>query len=128
MGHGPAVALLEHFDGPIAAAQQVEADAQPDHAGRGVLLLGLEFGDGIAKDGVIGPVAADGRLHLPDFGGTKGTVDQDGLPQVEFDALHHCRFLPAGGTRRNRGCTWSHEPAGGIEPPTPALRMRCSAD
>ena len=91
VGHGPAVALLEDFDGPIAAAQQIEAGAQADHAGRGVLFLGLQFRDGIAKDGVIGPVAADGRLHLADFGGSKRAVDQDCLPQVEFDALHHGR-------------------------------------
>ena len=96
VGHGPAVALLEDLDGPIAAAQQVEAGPQADHARRGGLFLGLQLRHGIAEDGVIGPVADDGRFHVADFLRAEGSVDQDCLPQVEFDALHHGGCSPKG--------------------------------
>ena len=99
VGHGPAVALLQDLDGPIAAAQQVEAGPQADHARRGGLFLRLQLRHRIAEDGVIGPVADDGRLHVADFLRAEGSVDQDCLPQVEFDALHHGGCSPYQGIR-----------------------------
>ena len=67
VGHGPAVGLLEDLDRPIVAAQQIEADAQPDAAGGRLVLAGLQFAHRVAQDGVLREVAGDGLLHLPDF-------------------------------------------------------------
>ena len=89
VGHGPAVGLLEDFDCPVVAAQQIEAHSQPDAAGRRMVLAVLQFAHRIAEDGVLGEIPADGLLHLPHFAGAKAIVCQDHVFQIELDGLRH---------------------------------------
>ncbi len=120
VGHRPAVGLIERFDRPVVSAQQVQANAQPDAAGRGMILAGLQFAHRVAEDRILGEVAGDGFLHLPDFARTERVVSHHRLLQIELDGLCHRKLL------LKSPCTL--EPAKGVEPLTPALRMRCSAD
>ena len=89
MRHGPAVGLLEHFGCPIVAAQEVERHTQPDHAGRGLLFLGLQFIDGIAETLEIRVILGNGLANLLDFGGAEGAIDQNRLFDVEFRGRDH---------------------------------------
>ena len=93
MGHGAAVGLLEHLDRPIVPPQQIQADAQPDPAGRRMVLAALQLADRVAEHGVLREVAGDGLLHLPHFARAKRVVQQDGLLQIELDGLRHRRLL-----------------------------------
>ena len=74
MGHGPAVGLLEDFDRPIVAAQQVRQTPRRTLLAGRLLFLGLQFGDGVAEDGVIGAIAAMAACICRTSAGPKGPL------------------------------------------------------
>ena len=89
VGHGPPVGLLEHSRSPVVTAQEVERHPQADHAGRGLLFLGLQLPDGVAEELEIHVVPGNRLADLPDFRGAEGTVHQNRLFDVEFRSRDH---------------------------------------
>ena len=89
VGHRPAIGLLENFGGPIVAAQEVECYTQPDHAGRGLLFLGLQLIDGIAHRWKFAWSLAMASRICFTSAGPKGTVHQNRLLDVEFRGGDH---------------------------------------
>jgi hypothetical protein len=121
-GQGAAVARLQRVEGVLGPAEQVLANAQLHGSGWTAIRVRLEFLDGGAEIAVGSGVTGQSLDKAADLCGTERAVAGDHVTNVEASRWCH-------GSENLLRYRRAHEqPAAGVEPATPALRMRCSAN
>src|SRR5436190_17116587 len=150
MGQGPAIGRTQRLDRLTITAEDELANAQADGRCRRPVFPHFELCDRIAQEAELLIVLGNHLHELGDFSRAKGVVREDNIANVDPRRLRHWLRTPvrkrwegeapaepnlsrhdgSAGASPSR-CLYlaaKHEPAVGVEPTTPALRMRCSAD
>ena len=116
VGDRAAVGRLERLDRVFPATEEVLPHTESDTRRRTAILLSIELLDGPAEIPVGGRITAE----KPDQSGDFGRAERAGAGEqiADVDGSGH------NGLSEKKG----KKPAAGVEPATPALRMRCSAN
>ena len=126
-GQRPSVGRLECLQSIPIAAEHILPYAQPDGRGRAAVAGRLEFLDSTAQRAVGGRIGAQHLDQSVDLSGAECAGAVDEIADIEFSRCNHGNLrkgIVEGAILPKQG----GQPAVGIEPTTPALRMRCSAN